>query len=134
MDSGKRKRDRKGKRLEMRVASQVETDEKATRKEVENKTEEKVVWKEEENRTDETEANEEVEEEVEVMREEDQADEEDEAYDPWSNNKEESDRERASDDDVEIARCKRLFRYGDDSSDASSGYDSDNYALSSWKD
>lgn len=134
MDSGKRKRDRKGKRLEMRAASQVEANAKAIRMEKEKETEEEAIRKEEESETEEIEGNEEVEEEEEVLKAKDHADEEDEEYDPWWNNNEESDRDRASDDDVEIARCKRLFRFGDDSSDVSSEYDSDNYALSSWKD
>ena len=116
MDSGKRKRDRNDMESEIRVING------------------KAVAKEEDNETEEIQQNEEVEEEVEVMKAEDEPVVEEAEHDPWWDNNEESDEECTLVCDVEIMRCKRLFKHGDDSSDVSSEYDSDNYALSSWKD
>ena len=118
METKKRKRVREDMESEMRVTSRVGFDGKAVEEEEESETEEK----------------EEIEEEVEVMKSEDQPLDEDEEHELWWNNNEESDREYTLVSETEIRRCKRVFRHGDDSSDVSSDYDSDNYALSRWKD
>ena len=94
----------------------------------------KAVAKEEENETEDIQQNEEFVEEVEVMKREDDPIDEEAKHDPWQDNNEQSDEERILVCDVEIMRWKRLYKHGDDSSDVSSEYDSDNYALSSWKD
>ena len=94
----------------------------------------KAVAKEEENETKDIQQNEEFVEKVEVMKREDDPVDEEAEHDPWWDNNEQSDEERTLVCDVEIMRWKRLYKHGDDSSDVSSEYELDNYALSSWKD
>ena len=121
MDSGKRKRDREDMDSRVRVTSRVRIDGEA-------------IVKGEENETEEIQENEEIEEEVVVMKAVDQPVEEEEEHDLWWDNDEESDVEHTPVPVIEMKRCSRVFRYGDDSTDVSSDYDSDNYALSCWKD
>lgn len=90
----------------------------------------KALEKPQENEAKEIEEIEEIEEEVKVMKAKDQLVEEVEEHDPWWDNDEESNGERTPVSNTEIKRCKRLFRYGDDSSNVSFEYNSHNYALS----